>query len=118
MTNCRSSGSFGPSGGEVAGIAIAAGAVVAGAVALEVHHSHHMLKGCVSSGPGGLELQTQGGAKTYELSGATANIKAGDRVLVHGLRVKQPKHTTADQTFSVERVSKDYGACKLNPAHP
>ena len=114
MTNCKSSGSLGPSGAEVAGVVIAAGAVVATAVALEVHHSHHMLKGCASTGPNGLELQAQGDGKAYMLSGDTANIKAGDRILVHGSRVKQPKHSTTVQTFSVEKLGKDYGPCMLS----
>ncbi|HEY0796040.1 MAG TPA: hypothetical protein VGD64_09690 [Acidisarcina sp.] len=114
MTNCKSSGSLGPSGAEVAGVIVGVGAVIGVGVALEVSHSHHILKGCASSGPNGLELQT--GTKNYLLSGATTDIKPGDIVRVHGSRVKQQKHSTADQTFSVEKLNKDYGPCKAT--HP
>src|ERR1039458_6135365 len=73
-----SSGRIGPSGAEVTAAAIGAGAVVATVVLIEVNHSHHTLKGCVSSGQNGLQVQTQGDVKTYALAGDTANIKAGD----------------------------------------
>jgi hypothetical protein len=113
MTNCKSSGSLGPSGAEVAGVIVGVGAVIGVGVALEVSHSHHILKGCTSTGLNGLELQT--GTKNYLLSGDTASIKAGDVIRVHGSRVKQPKHSTGDQTFSVEKLNKDYGPCKASP---
>lgn len=110
--NCRNI-SFGPSGAEVAGIGIAVGAVAATAIAVEVHHAHHTLDGCVSQGPAGMQLQTHGGAKTYLLSGNTTNITVGERIRFHGTRLKQLKHSTADPTFLVERETKDYGPCKV-----
>jgi hypothetical protein len=113
MTNCKSSGSLGPSGAEVAGVIVGVGALIGVGVAVEVNHSHHIVKGCASTGPDGLELQT--GARTYLLSGATADIKPGDMVRVHGSRVKQSKHSTANQTFFVEKLNKDYGPCKSSP---
>src|ERR1035441_5429626 len=50
---------IGPSTGEIVGAAVGVAAVVTiGTVALvEVHNSHHTIKGCVLAGPGGLQVQ-------------------------------------------------------------
>ena len=114
-----SSGSLGPSGAQVTAAAIGVGAVVVGTVVLiEVHHSHHTVKGCVFSGQNGLQVQTQGDVKTYALAGDTANIKVGDLVRFHGTRVKKVKGSAGDQTFTVEKISRDYGPCMLNSGQP
>jgi hypothetical protein len=115
---CQPSGHIGPSGAEVAGVGIAAGAAIAVVVLIEVHHVHHTMKGCVFAGPNGLELQTQGDGKTYALAGDTAKIRAGDLVRFHGSKVKKAKDSTGDQTFSVEKISRDYGPCKSGPRPP
>lgn len=110
-----SSGSLGPSGGQVAAVAIGVGAVVIGTVVLiEVNHGHHNVKGCVFSGQNGLQVQTQGDMKTYALTGETANIKVGDLVQFHGTKVKKVKGSAGNGTFTVEKISRDYGPCKLN----
>ena len=110
---------FGPSGAQVTAAAIGVGAVVVGTVVLiHVHQSHHTVKGCVSSGQNGLEVQTQGDLKTYALVGDTANVKVGDLIRFHGSKVKKVKGSSGNQTFSVERVSRDYGPCKLNSGPP
>lgn len=119
LDGCRGDNiNFGPSGAQVAGILIGGAAAVAvGTIAVvEVHKSHHNIRGCVSSGSNGLELQTQDGSKTYALTGATSDIKTGDQVRLHGNKLKRPKHSTGTQTFEVTQVSKDYGPCKLAPA--
>jgi hypothetical protein len=111
--------SFGPSGGQITAAAIGVGAVVVGTVVLiEVHHSHHTLKGCVSNGQNGLQVQAQGGMKTYALTGETTNIKVGDLVQFHGSKGKKVKDSAGDQTFTVEKISRDYGPCKLNSGQP
>lgn len=113
-TGCPS-GSIGPSGGEVAGAAIGVGAIVAVAiiVPVEIHHHHHTLKGCVFTGPGGLELRTSD-AKTYTLEGGPSSIKVGDLIQFHGSKVKKTKDQTGDQVFRVAQLKKDYGPCKLD----
>ena len=108
-------GSFGPTTGQVVGVAVGAGAVIAAVVLVEVNHSHHTLKGCVLSGPNGLELQTSE-PKTYALDGDAATIKPGDRVKLHGSRVKKTKDQSGSQVFKVEKLSKDYGPCKVSGA--
>ena len=110
--SCRNN-SIGPSGSEVVGAAVGVGAVIATAVALEMHHAHHTLSGCVTHGPGGMQLRAYSGSKTYMLSGNTAHIVTGEHVRLHGTKVKPSKHSNIDPTFLVERENKDYGPCKL-----
>jgi hypothetical protein len=107
---------IGPSGAEVgAAIAGVAVVVVGTIVLIDVNHNHHNIKGCVLNGPNG--LQVQDGDKIYSLTGATAQIKAGDVVRVHGDRAKRTK-ASSGATFVVEKVSRDYGPCKSLPAPP
>jgi hypothetical protein len=119
--SCQSgqSTSIGPSGGEVIAAAVGVVAVIAvGTVVLvEVHKSHHTVKGCVSNGPNGFEVTTDGDKpKTYMLEGNVASIKPGDLVRFHGDKVKKTKDSTADQTFTVQKINKDYGPCKIAAA--
>lgn len=110
---------IGPSTGEVVGIGVGIGAaVVIGTVVLvHVNHSHHEIRGCVSSGPNGLQVQNDSDKKLYTLIGVPANVKVGDIVKVHGDKEKQPKGSTATEEFKVEKMSRDYGPCKV-PAAP
>ena len=109
---------IGPSNGEIIGIGVAAAAVITiGTVVLvHTHNSHHTIKGCVVSGPAGIQIQSGSGAdmKTYTLAG-DPNIKVGDMVKVHGNKVKKVKNSADDQTFTVEELNKDYGPCKATP---
>ena len=93
-------------------------AVVVGAtvgVTYAVQNSHHTLRGCVFSGPAGLELRT-GDAKVYALQGYTTNVKVGDRFKLHGSKLKKTKNSTGDPVFAVEKVKKDYGPCPADTA--
>jgi hypothetical protein len=72
------------------------------------------MSGCVVSGPGGLELRTSD-SKTYALQSDAASIRVGDRVKLHGSKVKKTKDTSGDEVFKVEKLSRDYGPCRLNP---
>jgi len=109
--------SFGPSGAQVTAAAIGVGAAVVVTVVL-VNHSHHTMKGCVSSGQNGLQIQIQDDMKTYALAGDTANIKVGDLVRFHGTKEKKVKGSSGYQTFTVEKISRDYGPCMLNSGQP
>jgi hypothetical protein len=112
--------SIGPSNGEIIGAAvgISAGIVVGVVVLVEVNKSHHNLKGCVTAGPDGLTLHTEGNGKTYALTGVPANVKVGDVIQVHGSKSKGQKDSAGDQDFAVEKMSKDYGPCKALLAPP
>ena len=110
-------------GGEVAGAAIGIGAAIAVAIILpiEISRSHHIPTGCGMSSANGLDLQTSDG-KTYALEGDAATIKAGDKVKLHGSKIKKNKDSTGPGVFRVEKLTRDYGACPVasnssSPAH-
>ncbi len=109
-----SSGHIGPGTGEVvgAGVGIAAAVVVGAVVLVEVNKSHHTIKGCVTAGPDGLEVQNQKDDRIYALTGVTANVKPGDIIQVHGSKEKGGKDSAGNQDFRVEEMSRDYGPCK------
>ncbi|MGA7858045.1 MAG: hypothetical protein WCA11_08980, partial [Terracidiphilus sp.] len=106
------SGTIGASKGEVVGGAVGIGAGLTAIVIIlvEINHSHHTLNGCVFSGPNGLELQTSD-SKRFMLEGDAASVKVGDRVKLHGSKVKKTKGTVGDQVFKVEKLNRDYGPC-------
>ena len=111
---------FGPTKGQItaAAIGISAAAAVTVIAIVEVHRSHHTVKGCVSSGTNGFQVQTQDDVKTFALAGNTANIKAGELFRFHGTKEKKVKGSAGDRTFTVEKISKDYGPCKLSSGPP
>lgn len=116
--SCNTSNSqpttIGPSKGEVVGAAVAVVAVVvvATVVLVEVHNSHHTIKGCVSMGPSGLQVKDTGNQKIYNVSGVTTGVKVGDVVRLHGDKEKKKKGET-DQGFVIQKISKNYGACQV-----
>ena len=103
-----------------AGAAIVAGAVVG--ITLAVQHSNHTLEGCITSDGNGLSLRLSD-ARVYKLDGELADVKVGDKLKVHGSRMKKTKGNTGGEVFVVEKVNKDYGPCPANggvssaPAH-
>jgi hypothetical protein len=108
----QSSGGFGPSGAQVTAAAIGVGAAVVG-VAVLVHHSNHTRKGCILSGPSGLEVQLGGESTVLELTGVTANARAGDVYRLHGSMGKKAKSVSGNRTFVVEKVGRDFGPCPV-----
>jgi hypothetical protein len=105
-----------PTKSDVAWIGVAVAAIGAGigiGIYAAVHHGHS-LNGCAVSSSDGLLLQNRGDGQTYALVGETAAIKPGDRVRVSG---KKEKKSSGDaQRFVVEKLTKDYGACKVETA--
>ncbi len=102
--------------GEWVIVGIAATSAAIGIGIFYVFHHAHSLKGCAVSGPSGLELQTQSDQQTFQLLGVTADVKAGERVKVIGKIRKNGKADTSNRSFLVEKLAKDYGACKVQPA--
>lgn len=105
------------SNGQVAGVVIGIAAVGAGigvGIYFAVRHNRS-LTGCASSGQNGLQLQSEGDHQVYALIGDVATVKPGDRVRVSG---KKRKSSGGAQPFLVEKVSRDFGACKVQPAAP
>lgn len=116
-TGCNTSGSTGSSGayeGYAVGAAIGIGAVIAVAiiVPVEVNRSHHVLTGCVVTSANGLDLHTSDG-KVYSLEGDAASIKVGDKVKLHGTKIKKAKDSTGPGVFKVEKLNRSYGPCPI-----
>jgi hypothetical protein len=94
--------------------AIALGAIIGTVVMVEVHNDRHTIKGCVSVSQNGLEVQDMKDNKSYKLLGVTANTRVGDVVKLHGTKEKAKKDSGGDPAFVVEKVSRDYGTCKVS----
>jgi len=106
----------GVTGGDAVAIGVAIAVIGAGigfGVFYAVHHGHS-LDGCAVSGANGLELQNRGNQQTYALVGDTAGIKPGERVRISGK--KEKKSGGAHPQFLVEKLNKDFGACKAQLA--
>jgi hypothetical protein len=73
------------------------------------------LHGCVSSGSNSLLLLNEGDQQTYDLIGDTSAIKVGERVKVSG---KKKKDASDKRFFLVEKLAKNYSACKVSPVTP
>lgn len=103
---------YGPniSNGEIAGVLVAAGAVIGVViyVAYRQTHKHPSVTGCVGSGGGGLTLTNAKDKKVYALSGNLSAVKEGQQVKVKG---KKSKDATGTLLFQVEQVTKDLGVC-------
>jgi hypothetical protein len=112
-TTCNST-PIGPSNGEIIGAAVGIGAAIAVGtiVIVEVHKSHHTIKGCVTVGPDGVLVHNDGDKKIYALTGITAKVKVGDIVKVNGNKNKKQKDSAGDLDFVVTKIGKDYGPCK------
>jgi len=100
----------------VVALVIAAAAAIGVGVYFAVRQGH-TVKGCVASSKDGIELQT-GSGQSFALLGATTGIKAGDRIKVTGSREKKVNGVTDRQSFVVDKLDKDYGACTIAPVRP
>lgn len=107
---------IGPSKGEVIGAAIGIAAAGAG-IGFGIYYvarRGRSITGCAVSSSSALQLHDQGDQQTYDLVGQLAGIKPGQRVRVVGR--KQKKVPDAPRQFLVEKVSRDFGACKVQLA--
>ncbi len=91
----------------------AAGAVIGIGVYAAVHRNHR-LTGCALAGAGGLELWSSGEQRTYALIGEVSGVKPGERVRVSGKKSKQ--NEGMGRQFLVEKLEKDFGACRVERA--
>lgn len=72
------------------------------------------ITGCVASTADGPQMQNEKDQQTYMLVGDVADVKPGDRVRVKG---KKKKPTGGKgRMFLVEKLSKDFGTCQVQPA--
>ena len=108
--------SNGPIGGvttaDAVGAIVAAAAVVVVIVVVSVHYSKkRTITGCVSSGANGMTLTDEKDQQIYALSSNTEGIKPGDRMKLHGKRVKS-KSPDKMLVWETKDVVKDYGVCQ------
>jgi hypothetical protein len=116
-TKTASAGIAGASDGKTAGVIIAlvgVGVLIGVGVYFAVHHGHS-LKGCASSGPGGMQLLNESDRQSYALAGDVDRIKTGNRVRVSG---NKQKPIGGSRQFVATKLSKDYGPCKIQPSTP
>lgn len=103
-----------------AAIAAAVGIAVAGAaIGVGIYflvRRPPSLTGCASTTANGLSLLNEADQQTYVLTGDTVTIKLNDRVRLSGKKKK--RDATGSRSFLVEKVSKDFGPCKLQTATP
>lgn len=99
-------------GAEAAAIAIVAGVVIGTVVLVEVHKSHHIIKGCVTASASGLQLMNVKDNRTYTLLGATSHTHVGDIVQLRG---NKEKEDGGERAFVVKRMRRDYGPCDAAP---
>jgi hypothetical protein len=100
----------------VAAAISAVGAAIGLGIYFAIRQSH-VMRGCVVTGPNGLELQKAGGDQTFLLLGAIKGVTPGDRIKVHGSRKKQVAGVTDRPSFVIDKVDKDYGTCPVSSQH-
>jgi hypothetical protein len=100
--------------GAIVGAVVAAIAIVAVIVIVAVHYSKkRTVTGCVNTGPNGMTVTDEKDSKVYALSGNTVGITPGDRVKLHGKKIKSrgPGNTQQDR-WEAGSVAKDFGVCQ------
>lgn len=107
-----------PTGSQVVLIFVGVAAIGA-AIGVGVYYAVRQppsITGCAVAAPNGLSLQNEGDQQTFNLVGDTATFKAGDRIRVKGKKKK--KDASGNRTFLVEKLSKDFGPCKVPSTSP
>jgi hypothetical protein len=111
-TKAANAGIAGASDGKSAGVVIAlvgVGVLIGVGVYFAVHHGHS-IKGCASSGAGGMQILNESDQRTYELAGDLDGIKAGNRVRISGNEKKLSDNTRhRDQTIEGLRAMQNPG---------
>ena len=103
------SSNYGPSTGKYVGALVGVLAGIAVVIVLVVTHKKK-ITGCVTTNDKGITMTTENDKQTYQLSGNTAGIKAGERVRVQGKKIKS-SDKGGTPTWEVEKLDKDYGPC-------
>lgn len=122
---CTASSSTGsaPSGGYSSGTGIAIGVAVAAGVGILIYALHHRgaspaqasLVGCTQAGANGegTTLVNDKDKEAYTLVAGSTDLKPGERVKLTG---QKSQDGSGKRTFTVQKLSKDYGPCKTETA--
>jgi hypothetical protein len=94
----------------VAGIVVVSAALAVGVTLLVFHEKHKTgsITGCVSSGPGLVNITDEKDKRTYRLAGDPVGVKVGDRMTLEGKRRKEG----GNPVFQAHSVTRDFGACQ------
>jgi hypothetical protein len=95
----------------VAGVVVAAAVVVVAAILIVHYSKKRTVTGCVSSGPNGMTVTDEKDRQVYALSGNTVGITPGDRMKVHGKKVKS-KGPDKTLVWEARDVARDFGVCQ------
>src|SRR5260221_9182092 len=115
------SGGYGS--GKAIGIGVGAAAGAAVAIVLLVRHHRHAenntqtqayVTGCTQSIPNGISLTSEKDNQTYSILSNDNSLKAGERVTLKGSVVSSDG--SANPSFQVLSVVKDFGTCGVAPA--
>lgn len=107
-------GTTGSSGGGYGGagkaVGIGAGVAAGAGIAYLALHNRGTVTGCVESSSDGIKLMNEKDGNTYALRADNSiALKPGERVRLKGKRVRDDSRAF---TFQVQRLAKNYGACK------
>jgi hypothetical protein len=105
----RGAGRIGPSKGTVIGIL--AGVVAAVVIVVVLLKHKKKITGCVNADANGMRITDERDNHTYSLSGNTADIKPGDRVILQGEKIKS-KEKGGVMTWRVDKLTSDLGSCR------
>jgi hypothetical protein len=94
----------------VAGVVVAAAIVVVAAIVIVHYSKKRTVTGCVSAGPNGMTVTDEKDRQTYALSGNTVGITPGDRMRLHGKKIKS-KGPNKTLVWEAGSVARDFGIC-------
>lgn len=95
----------------VAGVVVAAAVVIVAAILIVHYSKKRTVTGCVTSGPNGMTITDEKDRQTYALSGNSVGITPGDRMKLHGKKIK-PKGHDRTLVWEAGTVAKDFGVCQ------
>ena len=98
-----------PTRGQAVAAVVGVLAGIAVVIVLVVTHKKK-ITGCVTTNDKGFTMTTENDKQTYQLSGNTAGIKAGERVRVQGKKIKS-SDKGGTPVWEVQKLDKDYGPC-------
>ena len=99
-------GRIGPSGAQVAGAAVGAGAVIGIVLYLTLHRPS--ITGCIRAVDSTFTITDQNGQLSYIVVNADTGLKPGERVKLQG---KKKKDKSGSLTFRMNKIKHDYGPC-------
>jgi hypothetical protein len=95
----------------VAAVVVAAAIVIVAAVLIVHYSKKRSITGCVTVAPNGITVTDEKDRQIYALSGNTAGITPGDRMKLHGKKIKS-KGADKKLVWETKTVATDFGVCQ------